>query len=350
MIEENLHHLMRTATQDVTASDSLRDKLTNSRPTRTATRRWLIACLAAAAAAAVLIVTPLLRPHVPAPTTATPPAVSTHNAVTISEPGLSGTTQTASGADLGAPTPAVSTHNAVTISEPGLSGTTQTASGADLGAPTPADITACRTDAATSPPRTHQLLLCFFVPTGAPAVSVYTTGPPPSPGALVIGVVDPVAVDDVQHGLGVRNQDLCLQRYPLWIVAGDLGRRDTSGCGDGDNWQKVIDDNADHISWTIVDSAALCTADTGISGSPINAPIRMALLCRPGAQASVLTGAAATALAAAAQLPGAGTPCALKGWTLTTVAGLKFHHVSLPTVNDASGCHLTAAVQTRTEN
>ena len=318
MIEENLHHLMRTATQDVTASDSLRGRLTNSRPTGISTRRWLITGLAAAAAAAVLIVTPLLRPSAPAPATATPPAVST--------------------------------HNAMTISEPRPSGTTQTASGVDPDAPTPADITACRIDGASSPPRIHRLLLCFFVPTGAPAVSVYTTGPPPSPGALVIGVVDPVAVDDVRRGLGVRNQDLCLQRYPLWIVAGDLGRRGTSGCGDVDNWQTVIDDNAEHISWTIVDSAALCTANTGISGSPINAPIRMALLCRPGAQASVLTGAAATALAAAAQLPGAGTPCTLKGWTLTTVAGLKFHHVSLPTVNDASGCHLTAAVQTRIEN
>ena len=86
MIEENLHHLMRTATQDVTASDSLRDRLTNSHPTRTVTRRWLITGLAAAAAAAVLIVTPLLRPPVPAPITATPPTVAIHNTTTISSP------------------------------------------------------------------------------------------------------------------------------------------------------------------------------------------------------------------------------------------------------------------------
>lgn len=152
-------------------------------------------------------------------------------------------------------------------------------------------------------------------------------------------------MNDLRKGLTVRSSKLCLQYYPLWVVTGDLGRRGTSGCGDGDNWQKAIDAAAEHISWTVVVSTELCATTTEIAGSPIKAPVRMALICRPGSQASVLTGAAATALASAAQKPSVGSPCTPNGWKVTTVAELVFHHVSLPTVNDASGCHLAAPVQ-----
>lgn len=299
MTEDDLQHLMHEATRDISASDSLRVRLTNRRPARTGARRWWVAGLAAAAAAATLIAVPLLRPATTASAPATPPAMSTQ------------------------PTSPMSA-----AVDP--SGTSPVASGVDENAPTPADITACRTDAANSPPRTHPWLLCFFVPNTAST----------SAGALVIGVVDPVAVSALREGLSVRSAKLCLQTYPLWVVAGDLGRRGTTGCGDGDNWQNDIDDQAGHIRWTVVDSGALCGASVRTSALKVAGPVRMALLCRPGAPASVVTGATATAWDAVTRLPSVGAPCTPTGWSLTTVAGLEFHRATLPTVNSGSDCQL----------
>ncbi len=213
-------------------------------------------------------------------------------------------------------------------------------------APTPADITACRTDAPNSPPPTHPWLLCLFVPTGTST----------SAGALVIGVVDPLAVNDLHKGLAAHSNLLCLRAYPLWLVAGDVGRRQETGCNDGVIWQNAIDDAAQHTSWTVVDSAPLCA---GTSGNIVPAhdvvdkrvaPVRMAVLCRPDATATVLTGATATSLATAAQVSSVGSPCTLAGWSLTTVTGLAFDRVTLPTVNDVSGCRLTSQVQALVEH
>ena len=304
MTEKDLPELFRVATEDISASDDLRRQLEpHGKGRQPTSRRWWVAGRAAVAAPAGLVGVPGVRSRPTAP-----------------------------------PEPAVATTDPVPVT----STPTSTRRSAGPSFPSAADVTACRTHGALVKTETPDpVLLCLVVRSNG-SEAVTPTGEHPSiTGDMIIGRVADTAVPGLLRSFSQQSPLLCLQFYPLSVVADGLARDQMTGCNQGAPWQRAIDDAADQITWAAADPTGLCQGTAPPQPSPAQgSTVRLVVVCGPNLDGRVLTGSAATAVAVVSRMPSTGATCAPADWSIITVQDLSPINIRLPTVQTPAGCAL----------